>query len=65
MKFAATWIDLEGITLSGLRQKETNTLGYHLYVESKKYNKPVNVTPNKQTYRYRKQQWLPVRGKTT
>ena len=28
---------------------------YHLYVESKKYNKLVNVTRKKQTHRYREQ----------
>ena len=28
---------------------------YHLYVESKKYNKLVNITKKKQTHRYREQ----------
>ena len=37
MPFAATWMDLEIIILSEVSQKEkTNTIWYHLYVESKK-----------------------------
>ena len=36
MPFAATWIDLENITLSEVRQRKTNILWYDLYVESKK-----------------------------
>ena len=35
MPFAATWMDLEIITLSEVNQKKTNTIWYHLYVESK------------------------------
>ena len=36
MPFAATWMDLEVIIQSGESQKEkTNTIWYHLYVESK------------------------------
>ena len=38
LPFAATWMDLEG--------RKTNTVCYHLYVESKKYNKLVNITKN-------------------
>ena len=45
--------------------RKTNTV-YHLYVESQKYNKPVNITKKKQTHRYRKQtsnyQWGEERG---
>ena len=33
----------------------TNTARYHSYVESKKYNKLVNITKMKQTQRYREQ----------
>ena len=32
-------------------QRKTNTVQYHLYVESKKYNKLVNVMKKKQTHR--------------
>ena len=34
--FAATWMNLEGIMLSEISQTKTNTVCYHLYVESKK-----------------------------
>ena len=34
MPFAATWIDLEIIILSEVRQRQTNTIWYHLYVKS-------------------------------
>ena len=36
MPFAATWLDLEIITLSEVRQRKTNIIWCHLYVESKK-----------------------------
>ena len=36
MPFAATWMDLEMIILSEVSQTKTNTICYHLYVESKK-----------------------------
>ena len=35
MPFAATWMDLEISILSEVNQRETNTIWYHLYVESK------------------------------
>ena len=35
--------------------KKTNTVLYHLHVESKNYNKLVNKTKKKQTCRYREQ----------
>ena len=34
--FATTWVGLEGIMLSVISQRRTNTLCYHLYVKSKK-----------------------------
>ena len=34
MPFAATWIDLEIIILREVRQVKTNTIWYHLYVDS-------------------------------
>ena len=45
---------LEGIILSELSQTEKDKYYKHLYVESK-YNKQVNTTKRKQTYRYREQ----------
>ena len=48
-------LDLEDTMLSEISQRKTNSVGHHLYVESKKYNKPVNTTKMKQTHRYRKQ----------
>ena len=36
MSLAATWMDLEGIVLSEIRQRKTNSVCSHLYVESKK-----------------------------
>ena len=55
LPFAATWVDLEGIMLSEISQRKTNAVKYHLYVESKKYNKLVNKTKEKQIHRYREQ----------
>ena len=45
MPFTATWMQLEMITLVEISQKKTNTLLYHLYVESKYgTNEPVYKT---------------------
>ena len=43
LSFATMWMDLEGIMLSEISQRKINTVWYHLYVESKKYNKLVNI----------------------
>ena len=45
---ATAWLDLEGITLSEMSQRKTNTLGCHLYMESKK-KKANEQTKQKQT----------------
>ena len=34
MPFAATWMHLEIIILNEVRKRKTNTIRYHLYVES-------------------------------
>ena len=41
--------------LSEISQRKTYTEWYHLYVESKKYNKVVNIAKQKQTHSYREQ----------
>ena len=43
LPFAATWMDLEGFMLTEKIQRKTYTVCCHLYVESKRYNKLVNV----------------------
>ena len=54
--FAATWMNLVNIMLSEISQKEKgNTVWYHFYAESKKYNKLANKMKHKQPYRYREQ----------
>ena len=35
MSFVKTWMDLEGIMLSEIRQAKTNTVTSHLHVEPK------------------------------
>ena len=44
MPFVATWIDLEGIMLSEINQRKTDTEWYPLCVEYQQHNKLVNVT---------------------
>ena len=51
----ATWTDLAGIKLGEVRQRKINTVCYHLYVESKKYNKRPYITKQNQTHRGRDQ----------
>ena len=34
MPFAATWMELETLILSEVRKRKTNTIWYHLYLES-------------------------------
>ena len=36
LPFATMWMDLESIMHSEINQRKTNTVRYHLYVESKK-----------------------------
>ena len=56
LPFATTWMDLGGIMISEICQKEKDKYCiYHLYVESKISNKLVNKTKKKQTHRHRKQ----------
>ena len=39
MPFAATWVQLEISVLSEVRKRKTNTIWYHLCVESKIWHK--------------------------
>ena len=55
--FAATWMDLEMIKY--VRQRKTNIIWYHFYVESKKMIQMNLFTKQKQTHRLQKQTWLP------
>ena len=36
LPFVRTWIDLQGIMLDEINQRKTNTVPFHLYVESEK-----------------------------
>ena len=36
LPFAATWMEIESNMLSKISQRKTNTVQYHLYVESKR-----------------------------
>ena len=55
-------MDLDGTMLGEINKTKTNTVCYHFYVESKKYNKLVSITKEKQTHKYREQTtgWVPV-----
>jgi len=44
-------MDLEGTVLSEISQRKTSAVWYHLYAESKKYNKQVNKTRSRLTNR--------------
>ena len=39
MLFVATWMQLEILILNVVRKRMTNTIAYHLYVESKIWHK--------------------------
>ena len=48
LPFAIPWTNLVHSVLSEISQTETNTIRYHLYVESKK--KGMNINKQKQTH---------------
>ena len=52
LPFVTTWMDLEGIILSEINQTKTNTVWFHLNVESKNTKQ---MNKQNQTYRYREQ----------
>ena len=61
MPFAVTWMDLEMIINHKVKSekdkltevKERQILYNIIYMWNLKYNKPVNITTEKQTHRYR------------
>ena len=55
LSFVTTWIDLKSIILSEITQRKTNTVCFHLYMESKKQDKWTNIAKQKETHRYREQ----------
>ena len=63
MPFTATWMDLDIVILSEVSQTKTNTIWYHLYVESKKMIQINLFTKQKQTHRPRKRTYGYQRGK--
>ena len=58
LPFATAWIDLEGIMLIEVRQRKTNTIWFHSYVESKEQNKWINKTETDAEIQ-RTNWWLP------
>lgn len=62
LPFSTTQIDLEGILISEINQ--TNTITFHLFVESKKQiNEQINKQKSTETdYKQRTHWWLPEGG---
>ena len=54
LSFVATWMNSEIIIPSEVRQKKTNSMWYHLYVESKKIQMNL-LTKHKYTHKHTKQ----------
>ena len=44
LPFATTWMDLEGIMLSEIRHRKTNTVWFQLDVKSKQQKEQINIT---------------------
>ena len=47
LPFLTTWMELEDIMLSEIRQRKTNTVLSHLHVESKKKKEKTQKTENR------------------
>ena len=63
MPFSATWKDLEIITLSEVKQKKTNIIWYHLYIESKIIDTD-ELTYKTDSQAQRTNLWLPERKRS-
>ena len=61
LPFAAPWTDLENIMHGEINQTKTNTVWYHLNVESQKKNKWINIQ-NRKRLRHRKQTLVYQKG---
>ena len=59
LPFATSWMDLVGFFLNKISQRKTNTVRFHLYVESKKKNKH---NKNQSSLIYRERTNLQTRG---
>ena len=53
MTFTTKWMDLEGIMLSEMSERERQILYDITYTWNLKYSKLMNITKKKQTHRYR------------
>lgn len=48
LPFVTTWMDLEGIMINEISQIKTNTLGFHLFVESEnKTSEQITIERNR------------------
>ena len=59
MPFTETWMDLEIIILSEVRQRKTNIIWYHFYVESKKMIQMNLFTKQIDSQSLKTNLWLP------
>ena len=48
-------MNLQGVILRKISHRKTNTIRFHLYMDSKKQNKWTNIRKQKETHRYREQ----------
>ena len=46
VQFEMTWLDLEDLMLTEVRQTKVNTVHYHLYMASKMERNSLSVMPN-------------------
>ena len=53
LTFTTKWMDLEGIMLSEMSERERQILYDITYTWNLKYSKLMNITKKKQTHRYR------------